>query len=384
MFIVRTGIGNALRWREILGLEPNGLSPLPAIVKDFDGQPASDQGSAIAGVAEEELSRALAILWSPGRCLTIRCGGNLVVPEQMRIYRAPDLDPTGLSMVFPTPFDTMIVQYFADSREWAQWAAQMVDPAGLAQIGEGVAPGGMEFGQLLHLLHTADMYRRLYYESMLDFIPASELTFSPAHYAEAMHNAVTSGDYRWLVPCLLFMLPNGRPLKIEGIGSRFESMEQWGLISSQKQEDGYLLCRFTPRGMTWGLEFMTRWVSAMGLTVSSINGGAETDERGLFLLGTTLSIHAFHFRDAGGKASIEHTVLDGEGTARLLESYAATEVGCTPVPAYSPLSGPSIDAPDPPAEPSEPVLIRCTQCGCEVGPEDRFCIDCGTEIGKEK
>jgi hypothetical protein len=384
MFIVRTGICNALRWKEILGLEPNGLSPLPAIVKDFEGESASDQGTAVAGIAEEELSRALAILWSPERLITLRCGGNLVVPEQMRIYRAHDLDPTGLAMVIPTPFDTMIVQYFADTREWAQWATQMVDPAGLAQVGERVSPGVMDFGELLHLLHTADMYRRLYYESMLDYIPAGELTFSAAHYAEAMHNAVTSGDYRWLVPCLLYMLPNGRPVRIAGIGARFASMEQWGLITSQRQEEGDAVCRFTQQGTIWGLEFMTRWISAMGVTVATVNGDSESGDRGLFLLGTTLSIHAFHLWDAGGNASIEHTVLDGEGATRLLEAHATLEAaGGVTEPAPSPVPEPSADVPYS-SESSEPVLIRCTQCGCKVGSEDRFCIECGAEIIRQK
>jgi len=71
MFVIRTGMGNVLYWKQRLGLTANGLSPLPALLEDFNGEAAPDQSAQLAGVSEEELGRALAILWKPQRRLLV-------------------------------------------------------------------------------------------------------------------------------------------------------------------------------------------------------------------------------------------------------------------------------------------------------------------------
>jgi len=385
MFIIRTGLSNTLHWKGRLGLEANDLSPLPAILEDFAEEAAPDQSAELSSVPEEDLGRALAILLQPERRFTIRCGGNLIVPEQLHVYFAPNHNPSGLAMVYPTPFDTAIVHYFATAGEWTDWVTQKVDPMGLSQPGEQVIPDPMNYQQLLHLLHTADMYRRLYYQSMLDYIPVSDLTFSTFQYAEAMRDSVSSGDYRWLVPSLLYMLPQGMPLGVNGLSEQFESMKNWGLITPVQQEDDYDLYKFTPRGDTWGLEFMTRWISALSMNVSIYDGKVKAMPDRLFLLGTTLSIHAFSFNGLGLNTSIEHAALGADRVAELLQTLLKVERKHVTSPEQEKPESPTPELAQPTEQtPSAPIptpsTAYCPKCGQKVNPVDNFCINCGIKL----
>ena len=88
-----------------------------------------------------------------------------------------------------------------------------VDPLRIARERERLIPTDkLSWEELLHLLHLADMYRRCYYQSMLNQTPVDEFEFSDAQYMEALQNAILSVDWRWLVPCLMSMVPGGVPI----------------------------------------------------------------------------------------------------------------------------------------------------------------------------
>lgn len=372
-------LSDLLLWKEHLGVEANELSPLPTILADSTGQATPAGAQPESDLSKEELGMALTILWLPERCFTIRCGGNLIAPKQMRVYFSPEHDAHGLAMCAQNVTGVLEVKHFASFDEWAEWVAQLVDPIGLSQPGEPMASGPMSYGQLLHLLHTADVYRRLYYESMLDYIPSTEFVFSSVRYASILSDATFSEDYRWLAPCLLYMLPHAIPTDLRGLSAEFQTMREWGLIARDQQDDDYDAYFFTDKGVHWGLEFMTRWVSALGLTVT-VHDGKElkTGDQGLFLLGSTLSIHAFNFIGLGQGVSIEHAALNPDGVARLLEPYLTMKVEgeSTQPPVPTKEQGyHSASAPIP-----TPSTTYCSNCGQKAKPGDNFCTNCGNKL----
>ncbi|MCX6993994.1 MAG: zinc ribbon domain-containing protein [Kiritimatiellaeota bacterium] len=311
-------------------------------------------------VPAEEFAKTMQTLLQPDHVIAARYGGHMADPQEVRFAFARIETAAHIAAISPLAPARVFIESFDGTDGWMEWILDRVDPLRLAASRGQAATGKLTWVQLLYFLHSVDMYRRCYYRSMLDQAPVDEFEFSETEYLEDLQNSVLSADWRWLVPCLMSMVPRAVPDSVLGLKNQFDCLKEYGVITGSKSG----LMKFTDHGQNLGLEFMLQWVSALGLEICR-GDGKQAEESRLFVLGTNKGAHLFEFE----KNEISYTVAGGQGVKECLNRLL-NRLGPLPKAAAVKQSTP------PPLE-SVPDRQFCSQCGKPLALKGRFCPACG-------
>jgi len=348
------------------GFKQTALSPVPSFINKFGQGINEDLSQFDLPVPAAEFEEAMKVLHRPDFVIVARYGGHMVNPEESRFAVAGSGAGMRLVVIEPMPPAGLFIQYFDSVENWAEWVLDRLDPMRIARERKRLIPTDkLDWEELLHLLHSADMYRSCYYQSMLDHAPLDEFAFSKTQYIEALHDAILSVDWRWLVPCLMSMIPGAVPDSVLGLTDRMECLRRFGLITDS---DSGLL-KFTEAGQELGTEFMLQWVSALGLEVFTGNDRQAEGSR-LLALGTNAGTHLFEFEKQGPKAEITYRIVGESGVIESLQKFME---GLKPAGLERPRQTP------PPIQ-TAPVGKFCTQCGKKLEAGSKFCPSCGAKI----
>jgi zinc-ribbon domain len=341
------------------GLKPTALSPVTSFLEKFGQGWTKDLSDFKLPVPADEFEEAMKVLHRPEAVIVARYGGHMVNPEESRFAVAGSGAGMRLVVIESMPPAGLFIQYFDSLATWAEWVLDRLDPMRIARERKGLIPTDkLDWEELLHFLHLADMYRSCYYQSMLDHVPLDEFVFSKTQYIEDLHDAILSVDWRWLVPCLMSMIPGAVPDSVLGLTDRMECLRRFGLITDS---DSGLL-KFTDAGQELGTEFMLQWVSALGLEVS-FGVGKGAGEGRLFALGTNSGTHLFGFEKQGPNAEINYRIVGEPGVMESLKKF---------------MSGIKAAA----SVPIQPATVGrfCTQCGKKLEAGSKFCPSCGAKV----
>lgn len=348
------------------GLTASALSPVTLFLEKFGQGWTEDSNDITLPVSAEEFDEAMQILHRPEAVIVARYGGNLVNPEETRFAVAGKGQGMRLVVMEPMAPSGLFIQYFDSLENWGEWVLDRVDPLRIARERNRLIPAGkLSWKELLHLLHSADMVRRCYYQSMLDQTPVEAFEFSDSQYMEALHSAILSVDWRWLVPCMISMVPGGVPDSLPGLKDGLECLKRFGLIADS--DSG--LMTFTEAGQELGMEFMWQWVSALGLEV--VTGSGQVAEGGRWLaLGTNAGTHLFAFEKQTRDVEINYHIAGESGVKeslkRLLEGVKTADS--------------EVLRQTPPLSQTAPAGTFCTQCGHKLEDGSRFCPSCGAKV----
>lgn len=214
---------------------------------------------------------------------------------------------------------------------------------------------------LLVFMAGVDYYRKEWYRSLLHH-SVPDRTFSVEDVLERIYDTA-SEDFRWPLIFFTKVLPMdiASSFTEEEVISALKELTDSGLlIEDQEDEQVLTLYSMTATGYLITDGFLHD-VSKAALSVSALVDNGEIGHEAILFLRDTNYLWLIDIAGNGGAiANINSASFD-----ELMLKIMAL---------------PNLD----PINPTQPALIRCTQCGGEVGSEDRFCIDCGAEIRKEK
>jgi hypothetical protein len=218
----------------------------------------------------------------------------------------------------------------------------------------------------VHLLHAADTFRRGHYQSMLDYVP-EQSSFGTVDYAQHLREAVSSIDHRWLLPCLLMLLPEAVPASLDNLDDAFDRLLEWQLVAHDETETEATRLVFTDQGRRWGEDLMRGWTTALGLHVTVLDGEPRPARQGLFVLATIRNAHVFLISEA----KVQAAAMAAESLKPLLAKLIAEAAPAKPT-----------------AKPAQQSAAAygsahrnfCPKCGAPLQPGDAFCTGCGEKL----
>jgi hypothetical protein len=255
----------------------------------------------------------------------------------------------------------LLFEHWVSFLEW--WTGVYASP-GMGGY-QKVFPNIMETEVLVCALHSIDIYRRSYMESMLDFRSGLSLSLTTHDFAQLLKRSLASKDKRWLLPTMFEVTPG---LKNSSIALKPEHIKQAGELGFVTDNEGSLT--LGERSRIMGTEFMTSWLGAIGWQATALINGGERSLSRVYLAPTAFANHLFSFETgANGEGRFRHQASTAAELKQTLVKWmeALQKATGRPAPAKS--------------EKKDTVKTKfCGQCGTEIRPGKKFCNKCGAAI----
>lgn len=290
-------------------------------------------------------------LLEPDIRVMFHTGGNIAAEDRYYVMLTRG-DQSVLAQLVNGEGHILLI-YFADQPSFAQWWTGIYAAAGIDDY-PAVFAGLQETETLICALHSVDLYRRFYMESMLEYRKLVDLSVNTADFVELLKKSLASGDKRWLLPTMFELTPGLRGSKIALKPEHLQKVEEAGFITSQ---DAVLT--LAERSRLMGTEFIGPWMSSTGWQATALVQGQEKTLSRVFVAATAFSNHLFSFETVPeGQTRFSHQALTGVELAGQMTNWLTALVQS---------AGPNA------AKPS-----FCGQCGAELKPGKKFCTSCGT------
>ncbi len=292
----------------------------------------------------------------------------------------------------------------------------------------------MSLETLLSALHSIDIYRRSYMESMLNYELEQGMSVKRSDFLSTLTKALASGDIRWLLPSIFRLTPGLTSVQLKLLPEHLEEVEKMGIIKSWTDENQENMYTLSENGKILGSEFSYTWMSSIGWKASILKAGQEMILSRVYLAPTAFTNHLFSFQATpAGSFTCNHQSLTGIKLRENLNQWFKTiydyagkkpaqlaaptpppvkaaqpappprhhaspvtresAVGpqSTPPPAPQAQASPTPEVapqmPRPATPPPPPVgqkrkVPKCPACQMEIEPGQRFCGSCGTPLPK--
>lgn len=302
-------------------------------------------------------------LLEPEIKITFHTGGNNAAEDQYCALLTRENNEVLVQLT--TGEGHILLLYFPDEAAFISWWTSIYAAAGMENY-PNVFEGIKETEVLICALHCADIYRRFYMESMLDYRGVVDISVTAADFVNLLKKALASGDKRWLLPTMFELTPGLRGSNIALKPEHLERLEEAEFITNK---DGILT--LAERSRLMGIEFVSSWMSATGWQASALIKGEEKSLSRVFLAATAFTNHLISFDSASSGASrFRHkAVTTPELTGNLLgwlETVKKVTFGKAA-----------------PAQNTQESITKpkfCGQCGAEIRPGKKFCTGCGAPV----
>lgn len=257
----------------------------------------------------------------------------------------------------------ILLLYFPEQQSFVQWWTSIYAAVGMEGY-PAVFTGLQEMEVLICALHSVDIYRRFYMESMLEYRGLVDLSVTTANFVELLKKSLASADKRWLLPTMFELTPGMRGSSIALKPDHLKKLEEAGFITSQEA-----VLTLAERSRLMGTEFIGPWMGSTGWQATALVQGQEKNLSRVFLAATAFSNHLFSFETGPqGPTRFSHQALTGAELAGQMTNWLATLTQ-----AGSHGTATNQEGTEQAAKPR-----FCGQCGAELKPGKKFCTSCGT------
>lgn len=313
-------------------------------------------------LAESPLCQEIAQhLLEPDIRVMFHTGGNAAAEDQYYVMLRREYQSVLAQLV--NGEGHILLLHFPDQPSFVRWWTSIYAAAGMEDY-PAVFAGLQNTEALICALHSVDLYRRFYMESMLEYRGLVDLSVTTADFVELLKKSLSSGDKRWLLPTLFELTPGLRGSKIALKPEHLQKIEEAGFITSR---DGVLT--LAERSRLMGTEFIGPWMSSTGWQATTMVQGQEKNLSRVLLAATAFSNHLFSFEAIPeGHMRFSHQPLTGAELAGQMTNWLAALIQ----PTGSHVARDLEDG----QQAAKPRF--CGQCGAELKTGKKFCTSCGT------
>lgn len=302
-------------------------------------------------------------LLEPDIRVMFHTGGNTAAEDKYYVMLSRE-DQSVLAQLVNVEGHILLL-YFPDQQSFVQWWTSVYAATGMEDY-PAVFAGLQETEVLICALHSVDLYRRFYLESMLEYRGLVDLSVTTANYVELLKKSLASGDKRWLLPTMFELTPGLRGSKIALKPEHLKKLEEAGFVTSQEE-----VLTLAERSRLMGTEFIGPWMSSTGWQATALVQGQVKNLSRVFLAATAFSNHLFSFETGPeGQTRFSHQALTGYELAGQMTNWVA---------ALTQAGGTDTAKNQEGAEQAAKARF-CGQCGAELKPGKKFCTKCGTPI----
>ncbi len=297
-------------------------------------------------------------------------GGNATPDEDFFLYRING--NRSVLAQFTNDAGEILLALFRDVSTYVDWWAELYAASGMGSYPE-VFPEPLPTEALICALHSIDIYRRAYMESMLDYSGNLGLTISMADFIDLIKRSSASGDKRWLLPNL-FELTSG--IKTSNISLKPKHIDMIAQLGFLSNENGLLT--LGERSRLMGTEFISSWMGNLGFQALALVNGEVRSLSRVFLITTAFANHLCSFENAAhGESRFRHQALDtGELKKALVAWLQALQ---NTLPSSQAAASQPATSPPPAAAVGEEKRF-CGNCGSPTVPGRQFCGTCGNPL----
>lgn len=341
------------------GLIGNSLSPF-----SYNAEQAatSNPSELFKQLAESAQFKSIAQrLLEPDLKIQFNSGGAGAVKDQY--YALLSDDDKSVLVQMTNSEGQILLLLFTDLDSFLNWWTVVYASAGMGSY-QTVFPSVMEAEVLVCALHSVDIYRRAYMESMLEYRSGVDLSLTVQEFVQLLKRSLASGDQRWLLPAMFEITPGLKNSSISLNPDHLKQIEQLGFISTKEN-----IITLGERARIIGTEFITSWLGAFGWQASALINGQERILSRVFLAPTAFANHLISFESGeSGKYRFRHQASTRDDLINTLIEWLN---------ALQKATG-SGDAVSKNVKSGAPKF--CGQCGAEIRPGKKFCTSCGTAI----
>lgn len=298
-------------------------------------------------------------------------GGNATPDEDFFLYQING--SRAVVAQFTNEGGEILLALFNDIADYVEWWVELYASSGMGSY-QTVFPQVLPTEALICALHSIDIYRRAYMESMLNYSGNLGLTISRADFIDLIKRSAASGDKRWLLPNLFELIPGIKSGNISLKPEHIDMIAELGFLSNE----GGLLT-LGERSRLMGTEFITSWIGNVGFQALALIKGEPRSLSRAFLATTGFANHLCSFENAAnGESRFRHQALDARELKKALIGWLQALQSTIPA---SQATANQVAAPPPPvASTTKEERKFCGNCGTPVVPGRKFCGNCGNPL----
>lgn len=298
-------------------------------------------------------------------------GGNATPDEDFSLYQING--SRAVAAQFTNDAGEILLALFNDITAYVEWWVELYASSGMGSY-QVVFPQVMPAEALICALHSIDIYRRAYMESMLDYSGNLGLTITTADFIDLIKRSAASGDKRWLLPNLFELTPG---IKSGNISLKPEHIDMIAELGFLNNEAGLLT--LGERSRLMGTEFITSWIGNVGFQALALINGEPRSLSRVFLATTAFANHLCSFENVpGGESRFRHQALDAEELKKALIGWVQALQKA--IPTSRPATAQSAAPLPPAAATAEGEKRFCGNCGTPAVPGRKFCGNCGNPL----
>ncbi len=364
--LLPTDIDHLFKRSGLLGNSMAGFIQNPELVATPNG---SEHFMALASNPNFNLIAKLVL--EPDLRIEFTRGGNATPDEDFFLYQING--SRAVVAQFTNEGGEILLALFNDIADYVEWWVELYASSGVGSY-QTVFPQVLPTEALICALHSIDIYRRAYMESMLDYSANLGLTISMADFIDLIKRSSASGDKRWLLPNLFELTPGIKTSNISLKPEHIDMIAELGFLSNA----GGLLT-LGERSRLMGTEIITSWMGNLGFqALALINGEVRSLSR-VFLITTAFANHLCSFENvANGESRFRHQALDAGELKKALVGWLQALQSAIPT---SQAAGTQAVVPPPSALSAADEERRfCGNCGSPIVPGRKFCGNCGNPL----
>ncbi len=376
-------------------------------------------------------ARAARLLLEPDLKIMYHSGGGGTAEDAFPVLMRQD--DSAVLMAAKNKDDDFLCLMFPSISQFLDWWCSMYSNL-IKDEYPSPFNNAMPLETLLSALHSIDIYRRSYMESMLNYKLEQGMSVRRPDFLGTLTKALASGDIRWLLPSIFRLTPGLTSVQLKLLPEHLEEVEKMGIIKSWTDENQENMYTLSENGKILGSEFSYTWMSSIGWKASILKAGQEMILSRVYLAPTAFTNHLFSFQATpAGSFTCNHQSLTGVKLRENLDQwfktiydYAAKNLQQRPaqaaVPPPPPVKAaqpapppiPQAQVAPPPAPKTQPTpppipeprqqeipeqkprsempvpppvgqkrkVPKCPACQMEIEPGQRFCGSCGTPLPK--
>lgn len=294
--------------------------------------------------------------------ISFRMGGNFAdIDQYYAFFSSKD---SSVLLEFTNGQGEIILMLFDDEKTFLKWWTDAYASEGMVNY-KPIFQEILDIEVLVCILHSLDIYKRYYMESMFAYRKMGEVSISTTDFVKLLKQSLASSDIRWCLPSLFKVAPGLRSGKLSLKQEHIKKLEELGFMT----RDGKLILTMTDKGKAMGNEFLTSWIGSIGLEVSSLVNGQEKTLSQIFMTSTAFTNHMVMLEAADGiNYRFRHEALKREAVVSTLHKWIKT--------LYQHSSEDSV----PPSVNNDRKSKFCGHCGSMLYPGKKFCTNCGAKL----
>ncbi len=342
--------------KDMLGLEPNKLSPLCYTI-DQNLVPLAPENTLREIAHNADVVACFKIIASPRFSCVVRIGGPATELSEIAVCKIH----SNSSAILVSNVESFNIMYADDEDLIGFLVPTIINEIGIAA--ETYFPETLNIETLILLANIIDSYRYSNYRDALQHKDYSIPKLTVPEFDKLLKSSLTNPDLRWVISNIAVLAPNLLKYYKTANETSFNFLFDKGYLLSGKDTntgDDYILLNIL--SIDAGAEFLNTWYKSAGIEVSFFENGVIKTIPAAFLCATVLSNHGFVFNEISEK--LNYISLDNLNTKEIFNKiFSLMKSGISQQSTFQ----------------ETPAKKKfCVKCGNPITPGSKFCGKCGT------